>query len=175
MGMGGAYVAGASGADALWYNPAGLKGSGRTLRVEGVATSLRASFERLDDAGNWRPEVELDAPLLPIPLLGYTDNFGLKNWSFGMAMYAPSAQPYNWPRSVNGQPAPQRYSLISTDKSIIVNFAAGVAWHGVKGLSIGIAPTLVTGRFYTDTVFTSCDDFTWRPKIRTTTCQARWT
>jgi long-chain fatty acid transport protein len=159
MGMAGAYVAGASGADALWYNPAGLKGSGRQLRVEGVATSLRASYTRLDDAGNYRPEVKLDAPLLPIPLLGYTESFG-KNWSFGLALFAPSSQPYNWPRSVDGKPAPQRYSLISTDKSLIVNFAAGLAWHGVKGLSIGVAPTLVTGRFYTDTVFTACDDFT---------------
>ena len=160
MGMAGAYVAGASGADSLWYNPAGLKGSGRQLRVEGLATSLRADFTRIDDAGTVRPTVSLDSPLLPIPLLGYTDNFGLRDWSFGIALFAPSAQPYNWPRSVDGRPAPQRYSLISTDKSLIVDLALGIAYHGIKGLSIGVAPTLVTGRFYTDTVFTSCDDFT---------------
>jgi len=50
---------------------------------------------------------------------------------------APNAQAYRYPSEVDGQPAPQRYSLIATDKSLIVHLAAGVAYRGIKCLSIG--------------------------------------
>src|SRR5687767_3415230 len=129
MAQGGAYVAGAEGAEALWYNPAGLANSGRSVRVEGMATFLRATFTRIDDAGNVRPEVELDQPLLPIPLLGYTENFGLEDFTFGIALFAPNSQTYNWPRD-----GAQRYSLVSTDNSVIAHIALGIAWDGWKGL-----------------------------------------
>src|SRR6185436_12849568 len=67
----------------------------------------------------------------------------------------PNSQTYNWPRD-----GAQRYSLVSTDNSVIAHIALGMAWHGWKGLSIGLAPTLVTGRFRTDTVFSACDGVT---------------
>jgi len=98
MAQGGAFVAGATGAEALWYNPAGLGGSNRSLRFEGMATFLNASFTRIDDGGTTRPTATLKQPFLPIPLLGGTENFGSKSWTLGAALYAPNSQTYNWPR-----------------------------------------------------------------------------
>jgi long-chain fatty acid transport protein len=152
MAQGGAYVAGAEGGEALWYNPAGLAGSGRSVRAEGMVTMLNASFQRIDDQGMVREKAELEQPILPIPLISYTDNFKLEDFTFGIALFAPNSQTYEWPK--NGS---QRYSLVSTNDSIIAHLALGVAWHGIKGLSIGLAPTLVTGRFRTDTVFSGND------------------
>jgi long-chain fatty acid transport protein len=155
MAMGGAYVAGAEGPEALWYNPAGLSGSGRSVRAEGMVTMLDASFQRIDDQGVVRKKVDLNQPILPIPLIGYTDNFQLRDWTFAIGLFAPNSQTYKYPK--NG---PQRYSMVSTDDSIIAHLAGGIAWSGIKGLSIGLAPTLVAGRFVTDTVFSACDGVT---------------
>lgn len=155
----GAFVAGARGLDSLWYNPAGLAGGGRQLHGDATLTFLSGSFQRVDDVENVRPTVELEAGLIPVPLLGYQDDFGLEDWDFGAGLFAPNAQPYRWPSEVDGRPAPQRYSLIATDKSLIVHLAAGAAYSGIKGLSIGATAQLVTGRFYTETVFSACDGF----------------
>jgi len=155
----GAFVAGARGLDSLWYNPAGLARGGRQLHGDATLTFFDASFQRVDDTGRERKAVELDSKLIPVPLLGYQDDFGLSDWDFGFGILAPNAQAYRWPSEVDGQPAPQRYSLIATDKSLIVHLAHGVAYSGVKGLSIGATIHLVTGRFYTETVFSACDGF----------------
>jgi long-chain fatty acid transport protein len=159
LGRAGAFVAGARGIESLWYNPAGLAGTGRSLRIEGMVTLLDASFTRIDDGGTVRPTVTVEAPFLPIPLLGYSDDFGLEDWDFALALFAPNAQPYRWPDSVDGKAAPQRYSLIATDKSLIVHLAGGAAYSGIKNLSVGADVQLITGRFYTETVFTACDMF----------------
>jgi long-chain fatty acid transport protein len=155
MAQGGAYVAGAEGAEALWYNPAGLSGSGRSVRAEGMVTMLDASFQRIDDQGVVRKKVDLNQPILPIPLIGYTDNFKLPDWTFGIGLFAPNSQTYDW-----SSKGPQRYSIVSTEDSIIAHLAGGIAWSGIKGLSIGLAPTLIAGRFVTDTVFSACDGVT---------------
>lgn len=154
MAQGGAFVAGATGAEALYYNPAGLADSGRSVRLEGMATFLRASFTRIDDGGNVRPTVELDQPILPIPLVGYTDNFGLEHATFGISVFAPNSQTYKWPRD-----GAQRYSLVSTADSLIAHIALGGAFH-MKGFSVGLAPMLIAGRFRTDTVFSASDGVT---------------
>ncbi len=155
----GAFVAGAHGLDSLWYNPAGLAKGGRQLHADATLTFFEASFQRVDDAGKTKPTVELDSKLLPVPLLGYQDDFGLTDWDFGFGILAPNAQAYRWPSDLDGKPSPQRYSLIATDKSLIVHLALGVAYSGIKGLSLGATVHLVTGRFYTETVLSACDGF----------------
>jgi long-chain fatty acid transport protein len=159
LGRGGAYVAGAQGAESLWINPAGLKGSGNSFRMEGNLTLFRASFERIDDAGTTRPSVDLGTAKLPIPLFGLTKDFGLEDFTFGFSVYAPSFAVYDWPSSVDGGPAANRYSLYSLKGSIFGNIAAGVAWHGLEGLSLGFAATLITGRFKDSMALSACDGF----------------
>jgi long-chain fatty acid transport protein len=159
LGRGGAFVAGAEGAESLWINPAGLKGAGESFRMEGNQTFLRGSFQRIDDQGNVKPSVELKTAFLPVPMFGVTDNYGLEDFTFGFGFYVPSASVYTWPDHVGDEPAPNRYSLYSLKGSIFGNFSAGVAWHGLEGLSIGVTAALVTGRFKASTALSACDGF----------------
>ena len=108
LGRGGAFVAGAEGAESLWINPAGLKGAGTSFRAEGNLAFLRGSFTRTDDGGQTYAPVDLTTAKLPIPLFGITNNFGLEDWDFGLAIYVPQFAIYSWPDHVGSQPAPQR-------------------------------------------------------------------
>src|SRR4051794_24089695 len=67
LGRGGAFVAGAEGAESLWINPAGLAHSGNTFHLEGNQTFLRGSFQRINDEGQVSPKVDLKTAFLPIP------------------------------------------------------------------------------------------------------------
>lgn len=157
LGRGGAFVAGAEGAESLWINPAGLKGAGKSFRMEGNATLTHASFQRIDDGNIVQPTVDLNTAFLPVPLFGITNDFDLDDWDFGIALYTPSASVYRWPDNVDGQAAPQRYSLYSLQGSIFGNLAVGAAWHGLEGLSIGLSAALITGRFKATTALSACD------------------
>ncbi len=158
IGRGGAFVAGAEGAESLWINPAGLKGSGESFRMEGNLGLLRSKYTRFAGDRTLSP-VELDVAYLPIPLFGITNDFDTDDWDFGLAVYVPQLALYTWPDQVNGGPAPQRYSLYSLKGSIFANFAAGLAWHGVEGLSIGVSAALIAGRFKAATALSACDGF----------------
>ena len=164
LGRGGAFVAGTDDGQSLWYNPAGLAYTGRhQLHVDGTLAFFRGSFQRVtrDDFNPPAPKVDADPVLLPIPTITYADNFGLKDWSFGLGVLAPNAVMLSWPETVtsNGmtQPGPTRYSLISMQGSVIANLALGVAWHGVKGLSIGVGVHAIAARFRASLYLNACD------------------
>ena len=82
-GRGFAFVAGADDPQALWYNPAGLGFSGQQLLIDANLLFFRGSYTRVDSGGNTLPTVEAEVPLLPLPMLAYSDNFGLERWTFG--------------------------------------------------------------------------------------------
>ncbi len=159
LGRGGAFVAGAKGAESLWINPAGLKGAGNTFSMEGNLNLLRGSFARIDDLGVQRDKVELDVAYLPIPMFAVTKDFGLEDFTFGFGVYLPQFAVTTWPSQVNGGPAPNRYSLYSIKGSIFGNFSAAVAYHGIEGLSLGLSAALITGRFKASTALSACDGF----------------
>jgi long-chain fatty acid transport protein len=159
LGRGGAFVAGAKGAESLWINPAGLKGAGNTFTMEGNLNFLRGSFTRFDDAGTTRDKVDLEVAYLPIPMFAVTKDFGLEDFTFGFGVYIPQFAVTTWPSQVNGGPAPNRYSLYSIKGSIFGNFSAGVAYHGIEGLSLGLTAALITGRFKASTALSACDGF----------------
>lgn len=158
LGRGGAFVAGAEGVESLWINPAGLKGAGKSFRMEGNLSLLRGTYTRTAGNETLAP-VDLDVAYLPIPLFGITNDFDTEDWDFGLAVYVPSFSLYTWPDQVNGGPAPQRYSLYSLKGSIFANFSAGLAWHGIEGLSIGVSAALIAGRFKASTALSACDGF----------------
>ncbi len=158
LGRGGAFVAGAEGAESLWINPAGLKGAGTSFRMEGNLAFLRGSFAR--DVGDTRyAPVDLSVAKLPIPLFGITNDFGLDDWDFGLAIFVQQFALYSWPDHVGSNPAPNRYSLYSLKGSIFANTALGAAWHPIDELSIGFSAALVAGRFKASTALSACDGF----------------
>lgn len=166
LGRGGAFVAGTDDGQSLWYNPAGLAFTGgRQLHVDATLSLFRGSFQRVtrDDLNEY-PKVDADAGLLPIPTLAYTENFGLEDWAFGIAVMAPNAVMLSWPESVGGLPGPTRHSLISMEGSVIAHLALGLSWQPVKGLSIGAGGHLIPARFRVGVYLSACDYGTLCPQ-----------
>jgi len=165
LGRGGAFVAGADDGQSLWYNPAGLAHTGRRLvHADGTLARFQGSFQRVtrDGVNGQPPNVDAKQTLLPIPTFALSDSFGTKDWNFGIAGMAPNAVLLNWPETVDDGmggrlPGPTRYSLISMKGSIIANLAAGIAWHGIKGLSIGAGVHVIPARFRAGLYLNACD------------------
>ena len=162
LGRGGAMVAGADDPGAsLWYNPAGLGLGGEQLVIDGTMTFFNVDYTRIDGGGTTQPTVHGSAIPLPIPTLAGSFDFGLENVTFGVGIYAPNAALMTWPESltVDGQPypAPQRYSLLSMEGSLIATLAFGAAWRPIPELSIGAAVHVVYGAFAARVAMSACD------------------
>ena len=157
MGRGGAFVAGADDPGALWYNPAGLGFAGEQLQIDATLTFLTIDYTRVDSGGNAQPLVQGHNAPLPIPTLAGTFDFGLPDWTFGVGIFAPNAALMEYPEEVEGRPAPQRYSLLDMQGSILASLAIGAAWRPVPELSIGLAGHLVIGGFAARTTISACE------------------
>jgi long-subunit fatty acid transport protein len=118
MSMGGAFVAGAEGVNALWWNPSRIDDS--SVEAEAALVSLSASYTPSwgDQAGT---TVSNQATPIPNPTLGliYRVNEML---SLGLGAYAPYAGFARYDES-----GPQRYSLVASDKTTILYVNAGAA------------------------------------------------
>lgn len=154
---GGAKVAGVSSPHALWYNPAGLAYAGRQLLTDFNLPLARASFTRFLDNGGIEPNVRVHGGVLPIPTIGYSDNFGLRRWGFGIGLIVPPGYALSWPDEVNGQPAPQRYSILNTDGSAIASLALAAAYRPIERLSLGVAVYLTSATVGGDVAVSVCD------------------
>jgi long-chain fatty acid transport protein len=167
MGRGGAWVAGADDPGALWYNPAGLGLSGEQLLIDATMTFLSVDYTRIDGAGNLMPTVHGSGAPVPIPTIAGTFDFGLRDFTFGVALMAPNAALMQYPEElvVDGMPypAPQRYSLLSMEGSVIATVALGAAWTplrdpaGNSQLSIGLALHTVVGAFAARVAMSACE------------------
>ncbi|HEX5659486.1 MAG TPA: outer membrane protein transport protein [Polyangiales bacterium] len=153
----GARVAGVSSPHALWYNPAGLAYAKRQALVDLGMPIARASFTRFNPDGTRSATAHAPATVLPIPTLAYSDNFGLERWGFGVGLIIPPAYSVNWPSSVDGQPAPQRYSILNTDGSAFGSLALGAAWRPLDRLAIGAALYLTAGQVGGEVAVSACD------------------
>jgi long-chain fatty acid transport protein len=162
LSRGGAFVAGADDLNALWYNPAGLRDAKNQVFTDATLTLLFASYRRYYDDGTQSAKADAKPTPLPIPTLGVSHNFGLKDVTFGAGVLAPNTVLLNWPRSVRqagiDAPSPTRYSLLGLKGSILANTALGLAYHGIKNLSIGADVQLALGRFKADVALSSCGD-----------------
>ena len=162
MGRGGAFVAGAQGVYSLWYNPAGLRFGGRELLGSLALARLSAGteFTRTDSSGTL-PKVGAQQEFIPIPSLGYADNFGLRKWSFGIMLDAPSAIIQKWPTSVDvggvAAPAPQRYSLYSANTTFFAEGYLGAAYEPIRGLSFGASLGVHLAQFAVSNAVSACD------------------
>lgn len=145
-GRAGAYTAKADDIMAVAYNPAGLSDVGTTLIQVGNRFSYNSyEFERQPtlDWGNLQngvppyvefEPVENDTPWqLLDPLLGVATNFGLKNWGFAFAVYAPpSISKERFP--IDGG---QRYMMVEREATI-VNWNLSAAWQYQKLFGVGL-------------------------------------
>ncbi|UJR81159.1 OmpP1/FadL family transporter [Sandaracinus amylolyticus] len=162
LGRGGAFVAGADDPSALWINPAGIGFAGEQLVVDATLGFLDVEYTRIDSGGNTMPTVHGTNAPLPIPTIAGTFDFGLEHFHFGAGVFAPNAALMSYPQSltVDGMdyPAPQRYSLLTMEGSLIATIAVGAAWTPLPDeLSIGLAVHGVVGAFAARVALSACD------------------
>jgi long-subunit fatty acid transport protein len=118
--MGGAFVAGAEGPNALWYNPARMDET--SLGIEIGVVSLSGAFTPSDgvEAGK---RVENNGRPLPNPTFGFV--YRLNDMiSLGVGAFAPYAGFQRF-----SEDGPQRYALVESDRTTLLHLAAGAAFR----------------------------------------------
>src|SRR5437660_6422644 len=111
LGRAGSFVAGADDLGAIYYNPAGLAGTGHASVLLDLGLVLqRVDYTRTDSGGNVLPTVSDDNGLLPIPTLGisWRPEALKRRVTFAFGVFVPYTGIPRYPE--NG---PQRYSLVS--------------------------------------------------------------
>ncbi len=175
LGRGGAFVAGADDLGAMWYNPAGLADAGTSILADFSWLHFSSDYARrsqvLDAAGTARiydfPSVNGTSPVLPIPTIGVSYNFGSKKeWTGAFGILAPYTAITTYPLNLNGQPSPSRYSLVSLEGSALVIPGLYMAYKPNRFLRLGVGVQALAGTFASTTVFSACppDHFLCAPE-----------
>jgi long-chain fatty acid transport protein len=162
VGRGGAFVAGADDLGAVWYNPAGLTDAGSSFLIDGTWLNFSSEFQRrtrvVDASGTVRnfdfPTVKGSTPFLPIPTIAGSYAFGDKNqYTLAGAILAPYVPIATYPATVDGIPAPSRYSLLSMDGSALVQLGGYFAWRPIPEIRLGAGFDMLVGKFASTVVF----------------------
>jgi long-chain fatty acid transport protein len=102
------------------------------------------------------PTVKGTTPFLPIPTLAATYNFGdKKEFTLAGGVFAPMAPIAKYPLTVNGQPSPSRYSLVSMDGTAMAIPGAYFAYKPIEEFRVGLGLQALVGTFKTRQVFSA--------------------
>ena len=171
LGRGGAFVAGADDGGAIAYNPAGLAFAGHAYLGDFAWMNYTSTYQRKQlvrqvdpntgqpTGQTWTftfPEVEGRTPILPIPTAVYSNSLGVENANFAFGLHAPYAAITSFPEKVSGQPAPQRYSLITLDGSALAVLGVYASYRASEQFAFGAGVEALTGYFQTSVYFSAC-------------------
>ncbi len=169
LGRGGAFVAGADDLSAIVYNPAGLADVGMSALVDASYVHFSSDYTRRSLVRQTDPNtgelvseqiqtfdpVQGSAPFLPIPTLGFS--FVPKDkWTIAFGLWAPYAGIATYPDTQNGRPAPQRYSLLSLEGSVLAVGGVYAAYQVSPTLRIGAGFEVLGGSFRSTVMFSGC-------------------
>ena len=158
LGRAGAFVAGADDQHAVWYNPAGLVNAGNGLLLDASFVNFSNTYTRTalpDPTGapvTFAP-VQGTGAALPIPTLVVTHNFGLRNFMFAAGAYAPYAAITSYS---DAPTAPQRYTNITHDGSLLAVTGLWAAWRPHPMVSVGVGVSALVGSFASRIAFSGC-------------------
>ncbi|MBK9260081.1 MAG: outer membrane protein transport protein [Polyangiaceae bacterium] len=169
LGRGGAFVAGADDLGAIVYNPAGLADVGKSLLLDATYVHFSSDYTRRTLVRQTDPNtgetiseqiqtldpVQGSAPFIPIPTLAFSF-VPADKWTVAFGLWAPYAGIATYPDTVNGRPAPQRYSLLSLEGSILGVGGAYASYEVSPTLRIGAGLEILAGSFNTTVVFSGC-------------------
>jgi long-chain fatty acid transport protein len=170
MGRAGAFVAGADDLGAIYYNPAGVVEAQTQFLFDASWLRFSSDFTRKSIVSANDPNtgvagrayvqtfesVHGSSPVLPLPTLAGSYALG-KDLVVAGGLYAPYAAITSYPeRDAKGNPAPQRYSLLTLDGSALAVLGAFVSWRPLKELQVGAGPTVLLGNFQSSVVFGAC-------------------
>ncbi len=170
LARGGAFVAGADDLGAIWYNPAGIVDAPTGILFDATWLHYTSDFSRqaltTSQTGTTFvqsfPSVSGSTPVLPIPTLAGSFRFGDRDqYAVALGMYAPMVPVTTYPLTLdngNGSssPAPQRYSLVSLDGSLLVVTGAWFAWKPIEQLRVGAGFQMLVGTFKSTVDFSAC-------------------
>jgi long-chain fatty acid transport protein len=164
LGRGGAFVAGADDLHAIWYNPAGLADAGSSVLVDFSWINFSSEYTRrvsvTDAGGTVRqldfPQVNGTSPFLPIPTIAGSYNFGKeKEFTAAFGIMAPYTAITNYPLTLDGQPSPSRYSLVSLEGSALVVAGGYFAYKPIPQFRVGGGLQALVGKFQSTVVFSA--------------------
>jgi len=164
LGRGGAFVAGADDLHAIWYNPAGLADAGTSVLVDFSWINFSSEYTRrtnVTDAGGTvrtidSPQVNGTSPFLPIPTIAGSYNFGKeKEFTVAFGALAPYTAITNYPLTLDGQPSPSRYSLVSLEGSALVVAGGYFAYKPIEQFRVGGGIQALVGKFQSTVVFSA--------------------
>lgn len=171
LGRAGAFVAGADDAGSIAYNPAGLAFAGNSFLIDASWLQYSSLYQRKAlleqvDPNTGQPTgqtfeqtfapVEGSTPVLPIPTIVYTDSLGQRDMNFAVGVWAPYSAITSYPETVRGQPAPQRYSLLTLNGSALAIPGVYGSWKPDEQIALGAGIEMLTGYFQTEVVFSAC-------------------
>jgi len=169
LGRGGAFVAGADDLGAIYYNPAGIIDAGSSILFDASWVNFSSDYTRQAQVRQVDPNtgetvrryertfptVEGSTPVLPIPTLAASWAFH-RDFAIAIGLSTPYAALSSYPEEVNGEPAPQRYSLYSLGGSALVVAGIWGAWAPIDELRIGLGVNMLMGNFNTTLAFSGC-------------------
>ena len=171
LGRGGAFVAGADDLGAIYYNPAGVADAGGQVLLDASWLHFTSDYTRRAQVAQVDPNtgqptgttwtrtfdpVHGTSPVLPIPTFAVSHDFGLERWSFAAGAFAPYSAITSYPETLGSQPAPQRYSLITLDGSLLSVVGAWAAYRPSRQLALGAGVGALVGTFSSSVAFTAC-------------------
>jgi long-chain fatty acid transport protein len=176
----GAFVAGADDLGAMVYNPAGLYDAGTQVMLDAGFLIYSSDFTRqaiiyqTDPnsgavVGSYKQTFPTasgkGAGALPIPTIGASFQLH-KQLVVAVGAYAPYTAITTWPDTVNNQPAPQRYSLLSLDGSALAVTGLWAAFAPNKQWRIGAGFEVLLGTFQSTIDLDGCvpDRFVCAPE-----------
>ncbi|MBI4701093.1 MAG: outer membrane protein transport protein [Deltaproteobacteria bacterium] len=169
LGRGGAFTAGADDLGAIWHNPAGIYDAGSSLLLDASLMLYETDYQReaLVEQSNPNskepvarylrtyPQVTGTSALLPLPTLA-----GSYKVHRRVVLAAGALAPYgaitSFPEKIDGEPAPQRYSLITLDGSALVLAGLWGAFAPTDEWRFGLGVDALLGKFVATTMFGAC-------------------
>jgi long-chain fatty acid transport protein len=170
LGRGGAFVAGADDLGAIWYNPAGIVDAPAGILFDATWLHYTSEFTRQAQTTSGTgttfvqsfPTVTGSTPVLPVPTIAGSYRFGdRRQYAVALGMYAPMVPVTTYPQTIpsgdgSTSPAPQRYSLVSLDGSLLVVTGAWFAWRPIEQLRVGAGFQMLVGTFKSTVDFSAC-------------------
>jgi long-chain fatty acid transport protein len=130
---GGAFVAGAEDADAIWLDPAGIaKIDHMTLTIATMYVDQQVDYTRIDSGGNTMSSVANDHPGQPIPTIAFVAPIGDGRLVVGGGTWTPYAGLHRY--AIDGA---QRYGSISIAETKILYLTAAAGYRVTDKLRVG--------------------------------------
>lgn len=169
MARAGAFIAGADDLGAIYHNPAGIHEAGGQFLLDASWLNFTSDYQRQalvrqvdpntgETVGTYRQnfkKVDGTSPVIPIPTLAISFS-PHDDWVLAGGVYAPYAAITSYPETLDGQPAPQRYSLLTLEGSSLAFVGFWAAYAAADWLRLGAGLQLLVGSFRSSVVLQGC-------------------